>query len=128
MADFSITITNRMALLGGEPPSQWGTMVWGQDKWGDTEDLITATTKVIANSLSFTSSIVLQLVRVIANSFSFQSETTSEQLFDEAGYNYVLRGGVTDAEDRPTTVYVEGSADSTNWSEQSAPSSTWSKA
>lgn len=128
MTAFSQTITNSLLLLGGQPTSKWGTMVWGEDKWADTEDLITETTKVITNTATFADTYVFSFTIVNTNTLDLSSETTSQQLLDGSGYNYVFRGGVTDAENRPTNTYTAATDASTSFTAASAASTTWSNA
>lgn len=131
LATFNITISNTLTILGGEPPTQWGSMVWGEDQWGDTTFLDTTTTKVVGESLSLTPTIstVLSIYQTISESLSFLADMGSEELFGDSNctWNHVFRGGVTEGEDRPTGSFSETDEAATSFTTSTAPSTSWSE-
>lgn len=118
-----------MNILGGEPPSLWGVMVWGVDEWGDTTDLITETTKVLEGSLTFADDTVLQpTIALDGETLTLSSDVTSLHLYDPAGYSYLFIPNTTDADDRVFASYTELGSESTTWTEDTTTSTEWSAA
>lgn len=149
MANFTITITNRVNLLGGGPPSLWGTMRWGSSLWGNSADNIEAVDKLVANSLGSTSTIatatdfvpaattdILSLSStitsaseiigsIISDILAFSSDITVEVLSNGV-WNYVFPGQVTNSNDRISTNYAAATSPSSSWAEVTHPSTIWS--
>lgn len=130
MADFTKTISNSINAFGLGPSTKWGStynMVWGSSKWG--EGTLEIQTDVV-KSLSETVTVSDSLSKSISKPFSFEItstfEGTQQNLTDAAGYYWIFPGGVTDADERASTTYTEGTAASTSWSSGTAGSTTWS--
>lgn len=128
MADFTKTISNAISLYGGEQTSKWGTMTWGQNWAFGSGELVTATGKLISNSITLDSSIsVLKDIAVtISEALSILVDMGSEVLTDSRNWSKVW-GSSTNAESRPgtsyqtsgvTTVYSAVADVTTSWTEQ----------
>lgn len=128
MADHSITITNTLVVQGGGEPSLWGSMQWGVDNWGNTNDMEMAVTKCLSNVLNVLGETESTLTKVIALTINVSDTSQPVALQDGGVYNYILTGGVTDPSQRPSTSYSEDSDAGTSYSEVSASSTTWSAA
>ena len=129
MADFTITISNSLNVIGIETPNLWNTMEWGEN-WGYGDvDLPVVVDKVIAESLSGITDAVTtaaDFVDSYANSLSLSSAIADLFLVDADGYFHVFRGGVTDGIDRISTDYTSSADPSTSWTPATDPTTSWS--
>ena len=76
MADHTITINNSVRTFGIGPTSQWGSMVWGSDKWGEGSIAVQTIKTIdiaISNSVSTTIEIVKYVTKGIFNTQSSDS-------------------------------------------------------
>lgn len=145
MADFNITVSNRLGVYGGELTNRWGTMLWTTNKWayGD-KDLPTVVTKVtggtitmgsapiknvthfLGNTLVLDSDAILQAQKFITgNTITLTGDMYSEEMFDEAGYNRLFDRFVENAENRPLTAFTKINTGSASYTLVSIPSTTW---
>lgn len=128
MADFSITISNTLTVLGPTPASLWGTMVWGQDFWGESKDFSFLIDKYIPNSFSLDSSVSRSVSKSFSNSISVASSLDICCLQDGSGYEYYLTGGVIDPDNRVFPVYTEQTASTPTYTEDGEDDPGWSEA
>lgn len=126
MADFTQTVLNQLNMLGGEPPTLWGTMEWGTDNWGHNNDLVVEIGKVLSLSLSLSETWEKAFTLDVESSLSLSSAMPDRTLVDAAGFYHVFRGNVTDADDSVASDYTEVSASGTSWTAASEASTSWS--
>lgn len=127
MADHSVSISNRLNLLGPGPCSLWGTFIWGTDYWGaGSKDLPCAVVKLLENSGSLSDDYSHLVEKIVENSQASTAEMSSESLTDGAGYYYEFTYPTTDAENRNNTTYTEGAAASTSFTTVADASTSWS--
>jgi len=129
VADFTITISNSLQCFALEQATLWNDAIWGTDYWGYGSNTVALSTeKFLANGLTVDEILVVQaFVNVtISNSLTMSSETTSEEIFDSAGYNYVFVKPTVDAENRNLGSFTEVGPNSTTWAAASATTTTWS--
>lgn len=134
MADLTITISNRLSLLGGSQPTLWGntgntTMTWGSDNWGsDSEEAIQAVEKFFDDTLSLSeliSDLTADFARTLENELVFSSDIVTA-ILGNGDWSYVFPGDVTNADDRISTTYTSPTDPSSAWSDPSHPSTVWS--
>lgn len=128
MADFTKTITNTIAVFGGKPTNNWGTMLWGQ-LWAYTNlNLIRSVNKLTDNTVILSDDYSFQYEYFInlSNSVSILVDMSYESLTDSNGWN-IFWGNSANAESRPFTSYnelstntsfVTASNSSTSWTAQ----------
>ncbi len=145
MADFTQTITNQFELFGASPVNYWGSLEWGTDNWGTTEDFDLVIGKVIGETSAITTANVFDVITDYTNSTTITTtivkDTTlsisvgelvvladqgSQTLQDAAGFYHVFSGNTTDGENRVITDYTEVAGGTGTWSIVTSPSSTWS--
>lgn len=146
MADFTITISNRLYPLGPDvcTPSLWGTFQWGGKWLFSATDLITDFVKLVTNSITpsddyFLSTgklidnqivpdeaLVKESIKVVDNSISPSFETSNESLALQS-WNYVFTKPSINAEDRTTATFTANSRPTNVWTSITAATSTsWS--
>lgn len=116
MADFNITISNRVTPLGPAQPSLWGTMIWGTDQWGYSSDMQTNTGKHLFESLSLVDLFLKNGVKLLSNSLSMLHTSTSTTHKDVNNYIY---------QNENLTTYTETTEYSTTWNGATEHSSSW---
>lgn len=127
MANFTITISNSLNVLGPGPSTCWNNFNWGSGYWGaGSNDLPCEIEKLIDNSLAPTCDISKEVERTIDNSLSATFEAISEGL-TSGGWDYVFTRPSTDAEDRTNAQYQETSRPNTTWTSATAGGSSWSE-
>ncbi len=126
MVDYAKTITNTFQVFGPGPTSLWGTMVWGVDEWGGGNDQLASAHKILSESLSLSDSWIKDAVITRSDSLSITSSIPDLTSVDAAGYYHVFISNVTDAADRAITTWTDESDPSSDWSEVSEASTTWS--
>lgn len=133
MADFTITITNRLTCLGGARTQTWGSggqfpMVWGTSLWGDVA-MITRVDKfvTITNSLTLDSgNASLNANKLISNSLAMTSDCVDMTVRDADGYYRTFTKPTLDSDERNNSDWSAGSDASGSYSTVSKPSTTWS--
>lgn len=144
MAAFTITIANTVGVFGPSEANRWGASNWNAFTWAYSTDLRMSTGKVVANTLSPTStaakaavhylsesltldsSVAVAFSRFISNSLTVTGDMLSQVLQDGSGYTYNFPDRATDGEDRDETTWTDSSGASTTWTPPSTPSTTWS--
>jgi len=148
MADFSITISSSLALIGKDPPNLWNEYNWNEFNWGSgdpLDDLIQDVSKLITNSqgiatgvirdifhltdgntLTLTSAIIARVFKLISNSQALGSDPSRQVLSSGNGWDYIFPSDATNAEDRDFPNWTKPAAQSDGWSEVSIPSDGWS--
>ena len=146
MADYSITVKNNLIVVGYDPTSRWGTLVWGTDSWrfnGETlQDvakpidfgsvtLSDVSTKDMEHLLDFGSTPISDAItksfeRSYNNGLSPAFDISSAFLTDKNGYYYVFIGGVIDADKRTDPDWTTSTANDSTWTPVAAIDSTWS--
>ena len=130
MANFTQTITNAISVFGPAPSNKWNAYNWNAFKWGEgTADLAASVAKFLTNSVSATNSVslVADFNMSLSNAISTAEDMVSQELTDGEGYDHVFPGGVTNAEDRVSASWSQGSGSSPSWSQATASSTTWSQ-
>jgi hypothetical protein len=128
MADFTITVSNSLAIVGATPSSLWGTMEWGENWGAGSEDFITSVFKFLANTTTLSDSLTKQLIKFILNTQTINGDMTEQQMFNGSGWNYVFVKPSTDAEDRSGTEWTDANTgDVATWTCQAAGSTTWTE-
>ena len=146
MANYSITVTNALFFEGPSSATIWNAFTWGQENWGNVNDLGTNVTHAVDTSMTLDSSANFVVLKVIDNSISSDSEIGkyvtititndltvtidmgSEVLKDGNGWLYVYPDDITELENRAFTTWAESSGGSTTWAASSTSSTTWSAA
>jgi hypothetical protein len=126
MADFAITVSNTLRVVGPAPSSKWGVFNWG-GLWGGTDDLIFSVGKLITNSLGLSSAIYKSLTKAISNTVDLNSRMNLGSLRDENGYYYVFPDNVTDPDDRYFPTWTQSSEPSTSFTTSTDPSTSWTE-
>lgn len=146
MADFTQTINNHLLISAADPTTQWGTLVWGTDKWRSNQDIITNVGKLISESITNTTALTFDVSKIIevedltltseivkdyigptiAESLTMTSAQDGLVLIDSAGFYHVFRGNTTEGEDKITSDYTEETSDTTSWTPASEVSTSWS--
>lgn len=127
MADLTKTITNTLTVLGPTPASEWGSMVWGQDNWGETKDFELEIGKWLAESVNLTDAYNFGIAHKISEGFSVSSSIDLVALQDGSGYTYILKGA-SDPNDRYFPTYTEQTASDPSYTEDTANDPGWSDA
>ena len=126
MAQFTITISNNLTLIGPAPANQWGAFDWGEN-WGSDKDLELQPSKWLSESLTLNDSLSKQPSISISNSLSVTSAMNLVALQDGSGYSYIEKGEL-DPDDRIFQEYTEQSGSTPTYTEQSASDPGWSDA
>ncbi len=127
MADFSISISNSLGVLGPAPTNKWGTPNWGSFLWGARAEFEQDVGKfLLDNATTITESCFRDLAHLITNSFSLSADMTEEQLQTSNGYYKVFRRPSDDAEDRTLASWTDVTEPSDSFSEVASVSTTWS--
>lgn len=144
MANFSITISNSLNLLGLGPPSLWGEK-WNQFYWGfgsatipfnvlhvystdltpDTSMAFEAS-HLIQESLTPTSDVSKEAQITYSNDLVSEFEMTDEQLSDGSGYTYIFPSDASNLEDRDYPTYASQAAGTQTYTSASVGSTNWS--
>lgn len=143
MPELSITVASTFGVFGLSPTNKWGSMVWGTDNWGNTEDLTFEIEKVYGNTQSMTISIIkdaeisvssTQSVsdgyskepdKSFANSINMSSDATEIIRIDAAGFYYIFGGGIIDGEEQVITSYSQVAIASDPFTKLAITSTTW---
>lgn len=127
MADFSITITNRLNVFGPAPSSKWNAFAWNAFKWGEgTADLATEVGKAISNALTLSDAFAKDSTRSFVETLTVTGDMGSEYLTDAAGFTYVFPSNATNAEDRDIPDWSSATAGSPTWASAAAGGTSWS--
>ena len=126
MADFAITVSNTLRVVGPAPSSKWGAFNWG-GLWGGTDDLIFSVEKLLANGISISTAIYKSLSRTISNTVTTASRMNLGSLRDENGYYYVFPDNVTDPDNRYFPTWTESSEPSTSFTTSTEPTTSWTE-
>lgn len=126
MTAYSMTVTNSVNMFGIAPPNMWNDYQWGAFLWGEgTADLITRTTKVLANSVAGASAVYKTPMHVISNSLTPSADMGAEYV-RQGSYYHVFPDRTTDAESRDTPTWTAASSTAPTWTSAAAGSTTWS--
>ncbi len=124
MADYSITISNQAALIGGGVRALWNSIEWGTDRWGDLE-LIQTFNKVLIVSPIFTSTVgrfdfqksitesttVSDSVSKDAAASIYETMSASTEfsgtVLENGNWDYVFPRPTIEAEDQVNTTWTE---------------------
>jgi hypothetical protein len=127
VAALSKTVTNRLNVFGPAPSNKWNAYNWNAFIWGEgTATLQKSIFKVLAETITPTDEFTRAQIRTIDNSLSPVSGMNLENLRDSAGYLHVFPGGVTDATERASPSWVDGTGASTSWTSSSTTATSWS--
>lgn len=129
MATFNVTVSNTLNVLGPDPTSMWGSMVWGTDDWGSTGDSYFTIIKYLGNSVSLSSTVSAGriIAKQVSNTISCVADANLVGLLDAAGYYYNEKDG-PDPDDRYFPTYTEDTDPSTTYTQASNPSTDWDDA
>lgn len=129
MADFTITISNRIDLFGGID-DKWGQFDWGAFLWGEgTADLPCGVEHVISETLGFSDAITeleAQRNQSIFEELVIDGDSNDQELFDQAGYNYVFPSGTINRDTSVVTSYTVGTAPTDTWTSGVSGGTVWS--
>lgn len=127
MADFNITISNRLNCFGAAPTDKWGAHNWNAFLWGEgTADLVVLVNKIIiSESLTLTDAWTKSLSHLISETLTPLADMGSEGL-RQGDWSYVFVSNTTEGEQRDFPTWSSGTAGSTTWTSQAAGSTTWS--
>jgi hypothetical protein len=112
-------------VLSASPPSLWNNFNWGEQNWGQDEDLWTDTNKGIFETLNIEDVLHKSVTLTITNTLTL-TENLESITKSIGNWNYVFTKPTTEGDEK---VFDESSkvADSdTSWSDVSEASSTWS--
>jgi len=146
MADLSITVSNNLIVVGYNPTSLWGSLVWGTDSWRFNGETLQAVDKSIDfgtatlsdapikdmehlldfGSTPLSESITKEFSRSYTNTVEPAFEISNAYLTDANGYYYVFIGGVIDADKRTDPDWSGVTATDSTWTKVTAIDSTWS--
>ena len=128
MADFAITLSNFITLLGGDGTNKWGVMLWSEN-WGSSQDVQVHVSKTFSESISLSDALstIMNFNKTFSPTISLDGGPTNETLRDSNGYEYVFPSSTTNAEDRALTAYSEVAEPSTSYSSSTATSTSWSE-
>lgn len=130
MADFSVTVSNSVGLLGMGAPTLWGFFDWGTGFWGaGSNPMVFMVDKALdAETLTLADAIAKSAdVTAWVESIAVTGEATDETLQDANGYFYVFTKPTLDAEDRNLTSYTEATPPATTWASGTVSGPTWSE-
>ena len=126
MTQFTQTITESLVILGISPGSDWGTLVWGTDTWGNTLDHITQVEKVLTDSISSSDTwFKVFSLDPITETIAVSSDFTRMVLTDANGYDFLFRGDTTNGNDQINSTYTSMSEGSSTYSATVNPTTTW---
>lgn len=127
MTAFAITVTNSMSVLGGGPASNWGTMIWLTDYWGEgSTDYIQSVGKLIAaGTITVDDSNLFNSSKVFTNSLDVTGDMYSEGLGDGRGYSYLFQDRTTEGESRSTNSWTSATAGTAAWATATVCSTSW---
>lgn len=129
MADLTVTISNRINLLGTQPSNKWGAMTWGVDTWGaGSNGELQDVGKVVAETAGLSTDQILSAVKVTTDSIALTSDLSSITLLDADGYYHVFPGGATDLEDVYNPVWAGVSGNQPTYTKLTASSTSWVQA
>jgi len=146
LVDYVKTITNNLIVVGYDPTSRWGTLVWGSDMWrfnGETLQDVGKSIDFGATSMSaapikdvehlndmgstlLSESITKGFIRSYNNEISTGYEISTAYLTDSNGYYYIFWGDVTDADERVSAEYTATTSYTAAFTVVTSPSSVWS--
>ena len=118
MANYSMTISNRVGVLGGNDTSKWGVMVWGVGSWGQSDFTEQVIKNLSSQSLTLDSNFPVDLFKYSLGSVTGSWEVTSVTHTD-GRYTYV---------EPQLESFSESSQASTTWTKVSDESTSWSEA
>jgi hypothetical protein len=127
MTDFIKTIANGLNVFGGDPPTLWGSGVFGTDLWGyGSRDLIVSFYKLLSDSVTITDTVspVMEFNRTFTASMVLTMDQVSLMRIDRAGYKYVF-GVDENAENRPLTSYNDVSGHPTSYTTLTNTQTSW---
>lgn len=126
MADFTITISNRLNCFGVAPSDKWGAYNWNDFLWGEgTADLQTLVDHPISETLTLTDAFYKSVTKAVTETLTIDADMGSEGL-RQGDWSYVFVSNTTEGEDRDFATWSSGTAGSTSWSSSTATSTTWS--
>jgi hypothetical protein len=118
LANLTKNISNTVLVLG--PPSNWGQLVWGVDRWGDSDGTAVRFSKVISNSQTISEAVstTAKFIRTFAIGTFVGTHDVSPGL-KNGNWDYVLNLDETSytAGSRPDVTFVCQAAAGTVWSE-----------
>jgi hypothetical protein len=127
VAALSKTVTNSLNVFGPAPSNKWNAYNWNAFIWGQgTATLNKAVFKVLAETLTTTDEFTRSPTITFSNSVAAASAMDLENLRDSAGYLHVFPGGVTDATERASPSWADGTGASTSWTSSSTTATSWS--
>lgn len=129
MANLTISVGDRLGIVGVGAPTKWGTLVYGTNRWGTDDNLGWHLQKGFSDSISLGDSLTKLLEINIAISFSLTmtDDTEDSTLGDGSGYNYVFPDNQTDYDQRiPQTSWTDADGNPATWTPVTPNSTTWS--
>lgn len=144
MADFTITIRNKLTPVGMGEPSYWNAKNWNAFTWGsggiftETIHLISVSLapsetnikyieKLLSLSTSLSDDTTAESFHLISNSFfTIDTDASFERLGDGSGYYYDFPSNTENAGNRAIASYTSASPGSTSYSSLTAGSTVWS--
>jgi len=147
LVDHAITIKNNLIVVGYNPVSAWGTLVWGTDSWRFNGEIIQDVGKPINFGSTTLSDLPIKDIEHLSdlgstllsdsiskgftraaynNTVTSGFEITEAYLTDKNGYYYTFIGGVIDADERGSASWNKASSTTSTWVTPAAVSSIWS--
>lgn len=129
MANFTVTISDSLNLLGIQPSNKWNVLQWGTDTWGaGSNGELQDVDHLVPEGLSLSEDLTYNPNKLMTNTLGFSSAIDLITLVDSAGYYHVFPGGVTDAEAMISTSWSENSATTPTYTKLTASSTSWVQA
>lgn len=128
MADLTFNWDEEIRVFGLEQTNNWGTLVWGTDKWGNGNNVIKAFDKVVEETIGIDDqwSNAFDLVFSFEETIPIADELDNVEITDSAGYKRVFQDS-TDATESPETSYTNTSNTSSSYTRVTTPSTTWTE-
>lgn len=126
MADYNITISNTMVVLGGSPASVYGTAEFGTDYWGASEDYEIEIHKFIGESLSLSETLTKDATIKINEAVSAAAGLDLVAKTDSDGYIYI-EAGASDPDNRNFPSYTADGSTDPGYTSQTASDPSWSE-
>jgi hypothetical protein len=131
MAAHFVTINEEINVFGPTTASLWGSTTLGSGRWGYSTSLTTkffqnvVEAPAVADEVSLSDVWRVLLRKIISETVGVRAPLNDINLRDAEGYYYEYALPTVDSEDRDTTQFSEQSDPSTTWTAASRPSTTW---
>ena len=133
MALFTVNIANTVSAYGGGPTTKWDVGVWDDTSFPsgvwDEQDNLTGfyVHKCITQAVTLSDNLGKHFIKApITLVVSVNDDITDRTRYDSNGYEYVLPGGGTNAEDQVFSTYTAQTWSTSIYSSITYTTSTWS--